>query len=244
MMPVPPDFVINIVAPHLGVEIKTFWLSSFLGVISMTLIHTAIGEELSDMSSSSDFHLFSLKNMLIILVVGIAMVVPVLVKRYVQPPEDPESTHGPIHLDDAPEPAARTWRERARSGVQRLLTMIHPSWRSSNRAVDAVRIDDAYGSDGEFGDESISAWRTVTRDTHATGRALETMPSLATDDAFNSDESDVEDERGVHSMFDAPTASPSNWPARAAHYAQHSAQFADHAPNAARRLLQRLGVSL
>ncbi|WFC96518.1 eukaryotic translation initiation factor 3 subunit A [Malassezia brasiliensis] len=176
MMPVPPDFMLNIVAPHLGIDIGQFWVSCFLGVISMVLVHTAIGEELGDMTSSDDFHMFSFKNVLIMLVCGIAMVVPILVKRYVQSPEDDGEAQGAIRLATDPSP----WRQRIRAWLQPLLARIHPHWRQQ----DAGFAEAAEYSDEELS-ESVSAWRNMPSAEAGSQRALETMPTLANTHAFD-----------------------------------------------------------
>lgn len=179
-MPVPPDFMLNIVAPHLGIDIGLFWVSCFLGVISMVLVHTAIGEELGDMTSSADFHVFSFKNVLIMVVVGIAMVVPILVKRYVQPPEDLDETQGAISLGTDTQP----WRERIRTALQPLLARIHPHWRQRDAGFAEVAED----SEEELSD-SVSAWRNMPSAEAGSNRALQTMPVLTTAHAFEDDAS-------------------------------------------------------
>lgn len=176
MMPVPPDFMLNIVAPHLGIDIGLFWVSCFLGVISMVLVHTAIGEELGDMTSSADFHMFSFKNVLIMLVCGIAMVVPILVKRYVQPPEDAGEAQGAIHLVTDPSP----WRQRIHAMLQPLLARIHPHWRQRAEGFAEVAED----SEEELSD-SVSAWRNMPSTDAGSHRALQTMPTLASTHAFD-----------------------------------------------------------
>ncbi|WFD44501.1 hypothetical protein MPSI1_003169 [Malassezia psittaci] len=165
MMPVPPDFMLNIMAPHLGVEIKLFWLSCFLGVISMTLIHTAIGEELSEMTSSDDFRFFSVKNMAIMLCIGAAIILPTLLKRYVQSPEDSLDQQGAIHLDTHVSP----FRESIRNGFNKLIVKIDPRWaQRQNPQPMSDPNSDQDGSDSDLEhtswpstdwDESMTAWR-------------------------------------------------------------------------------------
>ena len=164
-MPVPPDFMLNIMAPHLGVEIKLFWLSCFLGVISMTLIHTAIGEELSEMTSSDDFRFFSGKNVAIMLCIGAAMILPMLLKRYVQSPEDSLDQQGAIHLDTHGSPL----RDRIHDALSKLMKKIDPRWgqRQSRPSTSRPASDeDQFLSDTESNrwpssdlDDSMSAWR-------------------------------------------------------------------------------------
>lgn len=41
--PLPPHWVVNVVAPHLGIGVIPFWASTFLGIMGVTVIHTTIG---------------------------------------------------------------------------------------------------------------------------------------------------------------------------------------------------------
>lgn len=45
--PLPPHWVVNVVAPHLGIGVLPFWASTFFGIMGVTVIHTTIGGELS-----------------------------------------------------------------------------------------------------------------------------------------------------------------------------------------------------
>ena len=74
MMPVPPHFVVNIIAPHLGVPLSTFWLSTLCGVFCTSLIYTAIGKEIGQITSSDSFHIFTWQNMLLMTVVAMAFI--------------------------------------------------------------------------------------------------------------------------------------------------------------------------
>ncbi|ORY86652.1 snare associated Golgi protein-domain-containing protein [Leucosporidium creatinivorum] len=60
--PLPPHWVVNVVAPHLGISIWTFWISTFFGIAGVSYIHTTIGTTLDQMTSSNDFHLISWQN--------------------------------------------------------------------------------------------------------------------------------------------------------------------------------------
>lgn len=50
MMPLPPHNIVNILAPHLGIKIPLFWVSTFFGIFAVSVIHTTIGEKLDQMS--------------------------------------------------------------------------------------------------------------------------------------------------------------------------------------------------
>lgn len=74
--------LVNILAPHLGIGIPLFWISTFFGIFAVSVIHVTIGEKLDQMTSADDFHLFSLRNALLLGGVIIAVLVPVFVRKY------------------------------------------------------------------------------------------------------------------------------------------------------------------
>lgn len=82
MMPLPPHNVVNILAPHLGIGIGLFWVSTFFGIFAVSVIHVTIGEKLDQMTSADDFHLVSVRNFLLLAGVCLAVMIPVFVKRY------------------------------------------------------------------------------------------------------------------------------------------------------------------
>ncbi|PWN49895.1 hypothetical protein IE53DRAFT_122629 [Violaceomyces palustris] len=105
MMPLPPHNVVNILAPHLGIDIPLFWISTFFGIFAVSVIHTTIGEKLDQMTSADDFNLFSLRNVLLLSGVCLAVLIPVGVRRFskAEPLEEVEegedgATTGPLHL--------------------------------------------------------------------------------------------------------------------------------------------------
>jgi uncharacterized membrane protein YdjX (TVP38/TMEM64 family) len=57
--PLPPHWVVNIICPHLGIGVGIFWLSTFLGIMGVSFIHTQIGTTLDQMTGPGDFHLIS-----------------------------------------------------------------------------------------------------------------------------------------------------------------------------------------
>jgi len=75
--PFPPHWVVNVLAPHLGIGIIPFWVSTFLGIIGVSVIHTTIGGGLDDMTSADDFHLISWKNFLGLSAVVVGVLIPV-----------------------------------------------------------------------------------------------------------------------------------------------------------------------
>ncbi|GAA5920739.1 hypothetical protein JCM6882_003041, partial [Rhodosporidiobolus microsporus] len=79
--PLPPHWVVNVLAPHLGITIWTFWISTFLGIAGVSYIHTQIGTTLDQMTSSDDFHLVSWGNALGLGGIILAVLIPVLLRR-------------------------------------------------------------------------------------------------------------------------------------------------------------------
>lgn len=92
MMPVPPHFIVNLIAPHLGIAIPMFWVSTALGVTAVSFIHVTIGQKLDEMTSPSDFKLLSWHNFFLLAGVGIAVCVPIALRRFsnAAPLEEPE----------------------------------------------------------------------------------------------------------------------------------------------------------
>ncbi|WFD26537.1 hypothetical protein MNAN1_001520 [Malassezia nana] len=157
MMPVPPHFLVNIMAPHLGIPLSTFWWSTLLGVFCSSLVYTAIGEELGQLAGPQAFHIFTWRNAMLMVLVLMAATLPGMLKSRVQAPEAPRAP-GSIRLDEeAPSASSsRAW----------------PSWTALRRAWPwrAVRPAPRPPSfpterPDEERDESTMVWRTVDRDT-------------------------------------------------------------------------------
>ncbi|GAA5939681.1 TVP38/TMEM64 family protein [Sporobolomyces koalae] len=103
--PLPPHWVVNVVAPHLGISMWTFWISTFLGIAGVSYIHTQIGTTLDQMTSTSDFHLISWQNGLGLGGIVLAVLIPVLLRRYYsqdlsEAAEDPAGPDAPRHSYD------------------------------------------------------------------------------------------------------------------------------------------------
>ncbi|KAF7330426.1 hypothetical protein MVEN_02481400 [Mycena venus] len=75
--PLPPHWVINILAPHVGISIPVFWVSTALGILGVSVIHTTIGGGLEEMTSSDDFHLISWRNFFGLSAVVVGVMIPV-----------------------------------------------------------------------------------------------------------------------------------------------------------------------
>lgn len=110
-------------APHLGISVWVFWISTFFGQLSenksllciartrlthictpgiagVSYIHTTIGTTLDQMTSSSDFNLLSWQNGLGLGGIIVAVLVPVVLRRVYskdleQAAEDPADENGP-----------------------------------------------------------------------------------------------------------------------------------------------------
>ncbi|KAI0059160.1 hypothetical protein BV25DRAFT_1829193, partial [Artomyces pyxidatus] len=80
--PLPPHWVVNVLCPHLGIGIVPFWISTFLGIFGVTVIHTTIGGGLDQMTSPADFHLISWRNFFGLSAVVVGVLIPVGI-RYV-----------------------------------------------------------------------------------------------------------------------------------------------------------------
>ena len=80
--PLPPHWVVNVLAPHLGIGLIPFWFSTFLGIFGVTVIHTSIGGGLDEMTSAADFHLISWRNFLTLAAVVVGAMIPVGI-RYI-----------------------------------------------------------------------------------------------------------------------------------------------------------------
>ncbi|KAF9466459.1 hypothetical protein BDZ94DRAFT_1157726 [Collybia nuda] len=75
--PLPPHWVVNIVCPHVGIGIVPFWISTALGILGVSVIHTTIGGGLDEMTSADDFHLISWRNFFGLAAVAVGVLIPV-----------------------------------------------------------------------------------------------------------------------------------------------------------------------
>ncbi|TBU43223.1 hypothetical protein BD309DRAFT_991118 [Dichomitus squalens] len=80
--PLPPHWVVNVICPHVGIGVVPFWISTFLGIFGVTVIHTTIGGSLDDMTSADDFHLISWRNFLGLFAVVVGVMIPVGLRYY------------------------------------------------------------------------------------------------------------------------------------------------------------------
>jgi len=75
--PLPPHWVVNVLCPHLRIGLVPFWISTFFGIMGVTIIHTAIGGGLDQMTSADDFHLISWRNFALLASIVFAVLIPV-----------------------------------------------------------------------------------------------------------------------------------------------------------------------
>ncbi|KAF9007652.1 hypothetical protein BDQ17DRAFT_1351074 [Cyathus striatus] len=75
--PLPPHWVVNVICPHVGIGIVPFWISTALGILGVSVIHTTIGGGLDDMTSADDFHLISWRNFFGLAAVALGVMIPV-----------------------------------------------------------------------------------------------------------------------------------------------------------------------
>ncbi|BEI86927.1 hypothetical protein CcaverHIS002_0702730 [Cutaneotrichosporon cavernicola] len=81
ILPLPPHWIANFVAPHLGIGMGMFWLTCFLGICPVSVIHVMIGSSLDQMTSAEDFQILSARNILGMAAVIVAVLIPVGLKR-------------------------------------------------------------------------------------------------------------------------------------------------------------------
>ena len=79
--PLPPHWILNVLAPHLGIGIIPFWVSTWLGIFGVTVIHTTIGSGLDEMTSPADFRLISWKNFFGLGAVVVGVLMPVALQH-------------------------------------------------------------------------------------------------------------------------------------------------------------------
>ncbi|KIK73386.1 hypothetical protein PAXRUDRAFT_836259 [Paxillus rubicundulus Ve08.2h10] len=82
--PLPPHWVINVVCPHVGIGLIPFWISTWLGIFGVTVIHTTIGGGLDEMTSAADFHLISWRNFFLLFAVVVGVLIPVGLRYYLK----------------------------------------------------------------------------------------------------------------------------------------------------------------
>jgi len=90
--PLPPHWVVNLLAPHVGIRLGVFWLTTCLGILPVTLIHTQLGTTLDQMVGPEDLSFLTAKNLTGLALVALGVLVPVLIRWYLRKPHDPPSS--------------------------------------------------------------------------------------------------------------------------------------------------------
>jgi uncharacterized membrane protein YdjX (TVP38/TMEM64 family) len=102
--PLPPHWVVNIVCPHVGIGIVPFWISTWLGILGVSIIHTTIGSGLDNMTNADDFHLISWRNFFGLAAIVVGVLIPVGLRYWfgkrgvVSPPR--EQDEGGVDLNE------------------------------------------------------------------------------------------------------------------------------------------------
>ncbi|WFD19723.1 hypothetical protein MCAP1_001959 [Malassezia caprae] len=183
MMPIPPHFLVNIMAPHLGIPLPTFWLSTLGGVCCSTLVYTAVGEELGRLAGPHAFRFFTWRNGMLAVLIFIAATLPGLLKSRIQAPEA-HAAPGTIRLQETGRgPDWLRWLPRA---LHPWIQYIYPT-RQIDSHLQRPSMD-------QETDESTFAWRSVERD----------VPGLPvhTQEAYRDDE---------EPEYDQPSQSEQAW---------------------------------
>ncbi|KAI8372819.1 snare associated Golgi protein-domain-containing protein [Radiomyces spectabilis] len=79
--PFPPNWTVNLGAPHLAVPIGAFFWGTFFGVAAPSFIHVQAGAALDRLSSSDELKLLTPTNILCLVAVAVVALIPVLVRR-------------------------------------------------------------------------------------------------------------------------------------------------------------------
>ncbi|KAG2206983.1 hypothetical protein INT47_008452 [Mucor saturninus] len=79
--PFPPNWIVNLGSPQLGVPIGVFFWGTFLGVAPPSFIHVQAGAALDRLSSSDKLELLTLTNAACLFAVAIVALIPVFLKK-------------------------------------------------------------------------------------------------------------------------------------------------------------------
>ncbi|KAI9016342.1 snare associated Golgi protein-domain-containing protein [Phycomyces nitens] len=79
--PLPPNWTVNLGAPHLNVPISAFFWGTFIGVAGPSFIHVQAGAALDRLSSSDELNLFTPINVACLVAVGVVALIPVFIRR-------------------------------------------------------------------------------------------------------------------------------------------------------------------
>lgn len=136
--PFPPHWVVNLLCPHVRIGVVPFWISTFLGVLGVSVIHTTIGGGLDEMTSAADFNLISWKNFFGLAAVVVGVLIPVGLKYCFK--RELESVGD---IESAPEEEEE----------DTILAQGPPVDRGKAKVGRLINLDDDEGSDSDFDDD-------------------------------------------------------------------------------------------
>ena len=121
IMPLPPHWVINVVCPHVGISIVPFWISTGLGILGVSVIHTTIGSGLEEMTSADDFHLISWRNFFGLAAVVVGVMIPVGLRYWFR--RQVQSVEGDVYGGGDDDDDDDNERELPSEGQDRIIAM-------------------------------------------------------------------------------------------------------------------------
>ncbi|KAH8549616.1 snare associated Golgi protein-domain-containing protein [Umbelopsis sp. PMI_123] len=80
--PLPPNWMVNLGSPHLDVPAGAFFWGTFFGVAAPSFIHVQAGAALDRLSSSDKLQIFTPLNVICLIAVAVAALIPVAVRRH------------------------------------------------------------------------------------------------------------------------------------------------------------------
>ncbi|ORX57611.1 hypothetical protein DM01DRAFT_272862 [Hesseltinella vesiculosa] len=80
--PLPPNWVVNLGAPHLGISLTTFFWGTFVGVAPLSFIQIQAGAALDRLSSSDKLSIFTPRNIACLFGLAFAALIPVFVRSH------------------------------------------------------------------------------------------------------------------------------------------------------------------
>ncbi|TEB09753.1 hypothetical protein FA13DRAFT_1768724 [Coprinellus micaceus] len=116
--PLPPHWVVNVICPHVGIGIVPFWISTALGILGVTVIHTTIGGGLDEMTSAEDFRLISWRNFFGLAAVVVGVMIPVGLRYWFRREVE--------DVQEAEEELEQEQAEEAEGGEDRILAVGPP----------------------------------------------------------------------------------------------------------------------
>lgn len=177
MAPVPPHSVINVLCPHLGIGLITFWISTALGIAAVSFIHVTIGQKLDEMVGPDEFQLVSLHNALILGGVILAALFPIAVRKFSSSPplEEAPIREGQISLSQETDEGANTHTRPAQYNHQAQVSSNNEvgngrlTTQSQNRPWSRKSLDVEDVSDDELPAVAPRTWsRSLVQGDHST----------------------------------------------------------------------------